>query len=239
MTQPNLALAGALPATVAIVGGNGQIARQLATRLVADGVTVRSLIRNADQTPSVSELGAEPVVCDVESATPAEIADAFGGAEAVVFAAGAGTGSGAARKWTVDRDGAVKSADAAILSGAMRFVQISFIGAEAPTASDDEVFAAYWDAKREADEALKRVALDWTIVKPGGLTDDPVTGTGVVSFAPMSRGVKTRRADVAELIRLVLADARTVWKEVAVAEGQAPLDDAITSAFEADASATA
>ncbi|UQN13719.1 NAD(P)H-binding protein [Gulosibacter sp. ACHW.36C] len=222
-----------LPERIAIVGGHGKIALALAELLVADGVEVRSLVRNADHAAELEALGAIPVVCDIESASANELADAFGHSDAVVFAAGAGPGSGAERKWTVDRDGSIKSAEAAILAGAMRFVQISFIGAEQPSQTDDEVFAAYWDAKREADEALRRVALDWTIVKPGGLTDDPATGRGLVSFAPIERGVTTRRADVAAFIRLALADSRTVWKDICLAEGDAPLADAIDAAVAA------
>lgn len=234
MTDTSLALAGRLPAEIAIVGGSGQIARLLTGLLVADGVQVRSIVRNETQVASLQELGATPVLCDIEQAQADDLANAFGDAEAVVFAAGAGPGSGTARKSSVDLDGSKKSADAALLSGAMRFVQISFIGAEAPTPEGgDEAFAAYWDAKREADEYLRSVALDWTIVKPGGLTDDPATGRGSVSFDRMDRGVKTRRADVAQLIRLTLADQRTVWRDVNVAEGETPLDEAISSAVAA------
>ncbi|MDJ1371143.1 NAD-dependent dehydratase [Gulosibacter molinativorax] len=228
----SLSLAGRLPSEVAIVGGNGQIARALAALLAEDGGRVRSIIRSEAQADALRELGAEPVVCDIETASADEIANAFGDAEAVVFAAGAGPGSGEARKWTVDRGGAIKSADAALLSGAMRFLQISFIGAEqqAP-AGGDPVFAAYWDAKREADEYLRSVALDWTIVKPGGLTNEPATGRGTVSVSTMERGGKTRRADVAHVIRLALAHQGTVWRDLSVVEGGTPLDEAIDHAL--------
>ncbi|KAB1644144.1 NAD(P)H-binding protein [Gulosibacter chungangensis] len=234
MTELSLSLAGKLPAEVAIVGGSGKIARILTELLVADGVDVRSIVRSEKHAEGLRALGATPVLCDIEATHADELANAFGDAEAVVFAAGAGPGSGAARKLTVDLEGSKKSADAALLSGAMRFVQISFIGAQEPTPEiEDAVFAAYWDAKREADEYLRSVALDWTIVKPGGLTDDPATGRGEVTFAEMDRGVKTRRADVAELIRLTLADQRTVWRDLSVAEGDTPLDEAITAAVQA------
>lgn len=232
MTDLTLPLAGPLPEEVAIVGGSGQIARILTELLVSDGVKVRSIIRSEQHSASLRELGAEPVLCDVESASVDAIADAFGDAGAVVFAAGAGPGSGKERKFSMDRDGAIKSAEAALLSGAMRFVQISFIGAELPTPEgQDEVFSAYWDAKREADEYVRKAALDWTIVKPGGLTDDAATGTGVVSVGPMDRGVKTRRADVAHAIRLALANPGTVWRDLSIAEGGATLSEAIDTAL--------
>lgn len=234
MTDTIPALAGPLPEEVAIVGGGGQIASMLAELLVRDGVRVRSILRSDARAGSLRALGAEPVVCDIEREDADGLADAFADADAVVFAAGAGPGSGAARKRTVDRDGSVKSADAALLSGAMRFVQISFIGAQAPTPEGtEEVFAAYWDAKREADEVLRGKALDWTVVRPGGLLDGPATGRGAISLEPLQRGVKTRRADVAHAIRLVLADQRTVWRDLDVVEGEAPLDRALDAALDA------
>lgn len=232
MTDVTPSTVGRLPAEVAIVGGNGQIARALTALLVADGVKVRSIIRNEAHAEGLRSLGAEPVVCDIEHASVDEVANAFGDAEAVVFAAGAGPGSGAARKVTVDLEGSKKCADAALLSGAMRFVQISFIGAEERTPEGTEdVFAAYWDAKRAADDYLRSVALDWTIVKPGALTDDPASGHGAVSISGMPRGVKTRRADVAHAIRLALAHQGTIWRELSVSEGDAPLDEAIDVAL--------
>lgn len=234
MTVAISSLAGRLPNEVAILGGNGQIARFLTELLVADGVHVRSIIRNGAQGDALRALGAEPIICDLEVATANDVANALGDAEAVVFAAGAGPGSGEARKWTVDRDASIKSAEAALLSGAMRFIQISFIGAERPTPPGTEaVFGAYWDAKREADENLRRVALDWTIVKPGHLTDEPATCQGVVTITDMERGASTRRADVAHLIRLALAHQGTVWRELNVAEGDEVLDVAIERALAA------
>ncbi|MGO1544294.1 MAG: NAD(P)H-binding protein [Gulosibacter sp.] len=234
MNDSTPTLSQPLPNDVAIVGGSGQIARLLTELLVADGVQVRSIIRHEKHSEAIRALGGEPVLCDIESASADELANAFGDAEAVVFAAGAGPGSGAPRKYTVDRDGSIKSAEAALLSGAMRFVQISFIGAGGPTPeSGDEVFAAYWDAKREADQHLRAAALDWTIVNPGGLIDDPATGRGEVSVTGLERGVKTRRGDVAHLIRIALAHPGTIWRDLDLAEGDAPLSEAVDAALAA------
>lgn len=222
-----------MTSTVAIVGGNGQIARMLTELLVDEGSAVRSIVRNAEQVDSLRGLGAEPLVCDLERATTTELAGALTGCDAVVFAAGAGPGSGAARKHTVDFEGSVKSMRAAVEAGVTRFVQTSFIGAEdaVPTGTD-EVFAAYWDAKRAADEALRAEALDWTIVKPGMLTDDEPTGCGELSFRSVGRGAKTRRADVAKLLQLVLAEPRTIGLDIRVSEGDEQLEDALSRLVE-------
>lgn len=214
--------------TVAIVGGHGQIALALTKILSSQGDTVLSVIRNPDQEADITAAGGTPVVLDIERSSPREIADAIAGAGSVVFAAGAGGGSGAARKNSVDLEGSVKSAEAAALAGAPRFVQISFIGADLPTPEGTEpVFAAYWDAKREADRRLQATNLEWTIIKPGGLTDDPATNKGQLG-STLSRGVKTRRADVAALIALVLDEPRSARHTIDIAEGDDDLKEALS-----------
>src|SRR3954468_1496283 len=106
---------------VAIAGAHGQVARHLTRLLAARGDAVRGLIRNPGHADDLRADGAEPVLCDIESASAGEVAEAIGDADAVVFAAGAGPGSGAARKWTVDRDGAIKLLEAAQLRGVRRY----------------------------------------------------------------------------------------------------------------------
>src|SRR2546423_1539895 len=101
--------------------------------------------------------------------------EAVDAADAVVFAAGAGSGSGADRKWTVDYAGAAKLIVAAKATGVRRYVMVSAMGAGSPP-SGDEVFAVYLRAKARADEELRRSGLDWTIARPGRLTDEPGTG---------------------------------------------------------------
>lgn len=214
--------------TVAIIGGHGQIALSLTRILSSRGDTVLSVIRNPEHESDITAAGGTPVVLDIEQASPREIANGIDGAEAVVFAAGAGAGSGASRKATVDLEGSVKSAEAAALAGAPRFVQISFIGADLPTPEGTEpVFAAYWDAKREADRRLEATNLEWTIIKPGSLTNDPATNRGELG-STLSRGVSTRREDVAALIALVLDEPRSARHTIDVAEGQEDLKEALT-----------
>src|SRR5215207_11200464 len=155
---------------VAIAGAHGQIARALTRLLAARGDRVRGLIRNPAHADDVREDGAEPVLLDLESASAEDVSAALEGADAVVFAAGAGPGSGAARKMTVDRDGAIALVRAAEAAGAGRFVIVSSVGAESPPDGDD-VFSAYLRAKAEADQAVMASDLAWTVVRPGPLTD--------------------------------------------------------------------
>src|SRR5262249_27826337 len=160
---------------VAIAGAHGKIAMRL-TRLLADGGDdVVGLIRNRNHAADVAAQGASPVVCDLEQGSVEEIAQAIAGADAAIFAAGAGPGSGDARKLTMARDGAIKSLKAAPQAGAPRFLIISSAGAEAPPAGD-KGFSVYLRAKAEADHAVQASDRQWTIVRPGRLTDDPGTG---------------------------------------------------------------
>jgi nucleoside-diphosphate-sugar epimerase len=209
---------------VAIAGGHGNVARRLARRLVARGDSVRALIRNPDHGDDVRADGSEPVPCDLEQVDVAEVARAVAGADAVVFAAGAGPGSGAGRKWTMDRDGAIKLVDAARSAGVERYVMISSIGAENPPAGDD-VFSAYLRAKAEADRALAESGLDFTIVRPGRLTNDPPTGRVTIgSSAP--RG-SISRGDVAAVLLAALEGETTIGKAFELVSGETPIPEAM------------
>jgi nucleoside-diphosphate-sugar epimerase len=208
----------------AIVGGHGKIALLLARRLAARDDEVISLIRNPGHADDVRDAGGQPVVCDIEQATVDELADAIGGAEAVVFAAGAGPGSGAQRKLTVDRDGAIKALAAAVAVGAPRFVIVSSIGAENPPEGDD-VFGAYLRAKAEADAAVRGSDREWTIVRPGPLTDDAGVGRVKVSTDPFRGDVS--REDVAGVLDALLAQRLAVGQIVYLGGGEDPIEQAL------------
>jgi nucleoside-diphosphate-sugar epimerase len=186
---------------VAIAGAHGKIALRLIPRLVGHGDAVIGLIRNPDHADGVRAVGAEPVVCDLEHATGAQVAAALHGADAAVFAAGAGPGSGAERKLTMDRDGAIKLLAGATEAGVPRYLIVSAVGAENPP-DDDDVFSVYLRAKAQADDAVRASDLDWTIVRPGGLTDDPGTGRVRIDTAPF-RG-RIPREDVAAVLEALL-----------------------------------
>jgi uncharacterized protein YbjT (DUF2867 family) len=210
---------------VAIAGGHGQIARRLTALLAARGDQVRGLIRNPDHADDLRADGAEPVLLDLESAGVEEVAAAVEGADAVVFAAGAGPGSGAERKWTMDRDGAIKLLEA---SGNARYVIVSSIGTDNPPDGDD-VFSVYLRAKAEADAAVAATDRDWTIVRPGSLTSDPGTGRARISVDPVRDRVA--REDVAAVLAAVLAEPRSVGKTLYVVRGDDPIDEALEAAL--------
>jgi uncharacterized protein YbjT (DUF2867 family) len=213
---------------VAIAGGHGQIGRRLARLLAARGDRVRGLIRNSDHSDDVRSDGAEPVLCDLESASVDEVASAVSGADAVVFAAGAGPGSGAERKLTMDRDGAVKLIEAAQSAGVPRYVIVSSVGAESPP-DDDNVFSVYLRAKAEADQALMESDRDWTVVRPGMLTDDPATGRVRVQEEPIRAEVT--RDDVAAVLAAVVDESRAVGRVLYVVGGDDPIEDALLATY--------
>ena len=211
---------------IAIAGGHGQIALQLTRLLHARGDDVISLIRNPAHADDVRDAGGEPAVCDLESATVDEVADAIRGADAAVFAAGAGPGSGAERKLTVDRDGAIKLLAAAVAVNAPRYVIVSAVGAEDPP-DGEEVFQVYLRAKAEADAAVRGSDRQWTIVRPGGLTDDPGTGRVLLSTDPFSGEVP--RSDVAAVLAAVLGEYPSIGKIFYVNGGEVPVEQALAA----------
>jgi nucleoside-diphosphate-sugar epimerase len=213
---------------VVIAGAHGKIALQLTRLLVADGDHVTGLIRNPGHAGEVGEAGAAAQVCDLEHASVDELASALVGAQAVVFAAGAGPGSSAERKLTMDRDGAVKLLEAAAAAGAKRYLMVSAVGAESPPAGE-EVFAVYLRAKAEADAALQASDRDWTILRPGGLTDDPGTGEVRIDAEPFRGTVP--RADVASVLARLLNDPRSVGRILYVNSGGQPIGAALDAAL--------
>jgi uncharacterized protein YbjT (DUF2867 family) len=213
---------------IVIAGGHGQIARRLARLLVARGDRVRGLIRNPGHSDDLRSDGAEPVVCDLESAPVSDVAAAVSGADAVVFAAGAGPGSGAERKLTVDRDGAVKLVEAAQAAGVPRYVIVSSVGADSPPGGDD-VFSVYLRAKAEADQAVMESDRDWTVLRPGLLTDDPGTGRARIQEEPIRAEVT--RDDVAAVLAAVVDESRAVGRVWYVVGGDEPIEDALLAAY--------
>jgi uncharacterized protein YbjT (DUF2867 family) len=214
---------------IAIVGGHGKVARLLTSQLVDAGHTPVSLVRNPDHVAELEGLGAETVLLDIESSDEDAFAGAFAGVDAVVFAAGGGADGNIERKKTVDLGGSVKSIAGAQQAGVRRFVQISAIGVDEPLPDDaQDTWVAYVDAKREADAALRASDLDWTIVRPGGLTDDAPTGR-VTLAEKVDRG-EIPRGDVAAFIVAALEDDSTIGHQWEVVSGDTPIREAIETA---------
>ncbi len=209
---------------IVIAGGHGQIAMLLHPILRDRGHVVRGLIGNPDQAEELRAAGAEPVLCDLEAED--DLSGYVAGANAVVFAAGAGPGSGAERKWTVDRDGALKLMAAARASGIDRYVQVSAMRVEEPRGG--EVFRAYLQAKAEADAALRASDLAWTIVRPGRLTDH--AGTGRVALAHELPPGEVPRADVAAVLAEVLETPKTAGHQLDLTSGEQSIGEALRDA---------
>jgi uncharacterized protein YbjT (DUF2867 family) len=209
--------------TIAIAGGHGKIALILGRLLSERGDSVRGLIRKPEQEDDLRAAGIEPMICDLESES--DVASAVRGADAVVFAAGAGPGSGDARKKTVDLGGAVKLVEAAKAEGVSRYLIVSSMGADKAPEDGSEGFGAYLRAKFEADEAVRASGLDYTVVRPGGLTDDP--GTGLVTIAEDTGRGKVPRADVAAVFAACLDTPSTIGQSFDLISGTTPIPDAL------------
>jgi uncharacterized protein YbjT (DUF2867 family) len=213
---------------IVIAGGHGKIALILEGLISARGDSVAGLIRNPAQAADLEAAGAEALVVDLEKATVDEVAGHLRGADAVVFAAGAGPGSGAARKETVDRDAAILLADAAQAAGVDRYVMVSAMAADPHATADDEVFQIYLRAKGIADDAIRsRAALTSTIVRPGHLTDG--AGTGRVTIAESTGRGAIPRADVAAVLVAVLDEPRTAGQSFDLISGETPITEAVAA----------
>jgi uncharacterized protein YbjT (DUF2867 family) len=217
---------------IVIAGGHGKIALRLARLLQDRGDRVRSLIRNPEHAGDVEAAGGEPVVCDLEQVGDDAVARATAGADAVVFAAGAGPGSGPERKWTVDYGGAVKLIAAAKANGIDRYVIVSSRGAD-PEAPGDDAFAVYLRAKGKADAELRASGLASTIVRPGRLTDDP--GTGRISAGDHVGEGSISRDDVAAVLAVTLHDPALAGVTFEVVEGDTPIEQALEACRSAPA----
>ncbi len=212
---------------VAVAGGHGKVARRLTRLLVAGSERVRGLIRNPAHGDDLLADGAIPIVCDLETAGDEDIDAAVSGADAIVFAAGAGPGSGAGRKLTVDYGAAKRLVDAALRVGIRRYVMISSVGTDDPPDGED-VFAVYLRAKARAEAELRAAGLDHTIVRPGSLTDK--NGTGKVRIERQVPRGEITRDDVADVLADVLHAPGTARRTFEVIGGETPVREAVAAA---------
>jgi uncharacterized protein YbjT (DUF2867 family) len=212
---------------VVIAGGHGQIALLLEQQLSRRGDTAIGLVRNPDHVSDLESRGAQGVVLDLERASVDELAQVVGGADAVVFAAGGGPGSGPARKETVDKNAAILLADAAEQAGVRRYLMVSSMGTDRADPDSDDVFQVYLTAKKAADDDLRSRDLDWTILQPGRLTDEP--GTGRITLDPAAEPREVPRADVAATLLGALDEPATVGRQVTVLSGDLPIAEALAA----------
>jgi uncharacterized protein YbjT (DUF2867 family) len=201
---------------VIVAGGHGQIGRLLLGILAERGDAAVGLIRNPDHADDLRSVGAVPLVHDLEAGEDLALEG-----DAVVFAAGAGPGSGAERKWTMDYGGAAKL----MRAGVRRYVMVSAMGAADPPPEGGDVFGEYVRAKAKADRELEASGLDYTIVRPGRLTDDPPTGR--VRIAERLERGEIPRADVAALLAAVLDEPATIGRAFDLVSGDTPIDESL------------
>ncbi|MFE9840915.1 SDR family oxidoreductase [Streptomyces goshikiensis] len=210
---------------IVIAGGHGQIALRLERLLSARGYEVAGIIRDPAQGDDLREAGAEPVLCDLESASVEHVAGILQGADAAVFAAGAGPGSGVERKDTVDRGAAVLFSDAAERARVRRFLMVSSMGADARHRGDD-VFDFYLRAKGEADDHVRtRLGLEWTVLRPGTLVND--AGRGLVRLEARTGPGSVPRDDVAAVLAELIETPATAGLTLELISGSTPIEVAV------------
>jgi uncharacterized protein YbjT (DUF2867 family) len=214
---------------VAVIGAHGKVGQQILHLLYDAGHESVGVIRNPEHAEDIVRLGGEPLVHDLENSSAEEFAALLEGVDALVFTAGAGPDSGIERKRTVDLGASVLSQEAAAAAGIRRFVQISAIGVDEPLAKDtEEVWRAYVEAKRDADTALRKTDLDWTILRPGGLTTDE--GTGRVELGETVERGSIPREDVAAVVVAVLEQPASIGRTWELVSGDVPVEDAVARA---------
>ncbi len=211
---------------IVIAGGHGQVARHLGRVLVAAGHEPVGMVRKDEHEKDLRGDGVEPVRIDLEDTDLEEMTSIVRGADAVVFAAGGGPDGNAARKETVDKGAAIMLAEAAQAAGVRRYVMVSSMGTEHADPHSDDVFQVYLRAKKAADDHVRAADLDWTIVRPGRLTDDSPTGR--VQLGDLPRGEVTR-ADVAQVLAAVLEADNTVGHTFDLLNGDTPVVDAVAA----------
>ena len=210
---------------IIIAGGHGQIARQFGRLVTEAGHEAVGMIRKPEHVPDLQDAGIEPAIIDLENTDVEEITRIARGADTVLFAAGGGPDGNAGRKETVDKGAAIMLADAAQAAGVRRYLMISSMGTGNADPDSEDVFQVYLRAKQAADDYLRSSGLDWTIVKPGRLTDD--VPTGLVQVGELERGSVTR-GDVAHVLAEVIEADNTIGKTFDLLNGEVPVAEAVS-----------
>lgn len=212
---------------VTIIGGHGKVALRAARILSGAGAEVFSVIRNPDQEAAIREAGATPVVADVENLDVDGLREVVRGSGSVVFSAGAGGGN-PERTYAVDRDAAIRTIDASGAEGVERFVMVSYDGARPDHGvPEDNSFFPYAEAKAAADSHLRESDLQWTILGPGALTDEP-GGDSIGVGAGKREDRATSRDVVAAVIAEVLRRPDTARRTIEFSDGDTPIGEALT-----------
>lgn len=201
---------------VAVVGANGQIGKHVIGLLQeSSDHSPRAIVRKEEQAKSFEQNGVPSSLVDLEG-TVDQIAKGLKGADAVVFTAGSGGGTGSDKTLLIDLDGAVKTMEAAKQAGIDRFVIVSALQAH-NRENWNESLKPYYVAKHFADRALEQSGLTYTIVRPGGLLNEP--GTGKVSAGENLSRNSIPREDVARTIVASLSEEHTFNRDFDLVSG--------------------
>ncbi|MFD4234684.1 NAD(P)H-binding protein [Streptomyces sp. NPDC058542] len=214
---------------IVIAGGHGRVALKLTRLLAARGHRISGIIRRSGQSGALRAAGSQPLLLDLTTATPGQLATALTGADAVVFAAGIGRG-GSTRAHPVDRDAPLTVADAAELAGVRRYLMLSALGADpAMKYPADPEIQAFMRGKGEVDKDLaSRSALDCTILRPSYFRDGP--GTGLIRLAERTGPGQVDRADVAAVLAALVVATATAGRTLELISGTTPIDEAVAAA---------
>jgi len=209
---------------IIIIGGHGKVALLLTPLLAGRGDEVTSVVRKQEHLEEVAMAGAAPVLADIETMDTAALAELLSGHDAIVWSAGAAGDH--TRTYSVDRDAAIRTMDAARTAGVSRYVMVSYSGASVNHGvPESDPFYAYAEAKAAADEHLRASGLDYTILGPSSLTLDPASGTIAVTG---DRGTVSR-GNVASVIAESLVQATTIGKTVEFIDGDVPIVEALAA----------
>jgi len=209
---------------ILVAGSHGQIGQRLIKAIAESDHSSVAMIRSAGQAPEMTGLGAhETVVADLEG----DCGDALKGVDCVIFTAGSGGHTSSEKTDTVDREGAISLIDQAVRHGVRRFLLVSSINADTPE-NGPESMQHYFAAKKAADDRLKASGLDYTVLRPGKLTDD--AGTGQVALEEsLGRQGEVTRDDVAAVL-LALVDAHESFnRQLEILAGDTPIADAVAA----------
>ncbi|WP_025734020.1 SDR family oxidoreductase [Carnimonas nigrificans] len=212
---------------VVVIGAGGHVGKHIVATLHASSDTSIAQVRHAHQADEYRQQGIETRLIDLEAPLE-EITAAMQGADAVIFSAGSGGSTGEDKTLLVDLDGAVKSIQAAQQTGISRFVMVSALGADKRERWNDAL-KPYYVAKHYADEWLKQSGLDYTILRPGRLSDEAPTHRIAVGYPDSREGSQIPRQDVAAAAVAALHIDQSIGKEIDFVGGEQDMVEALTS----------
>ncbi len=206
---------------VLVAGAHGKIGMQIVTLLLENDHHVTAMVKEQDQIEEMEKLGAKPVLANLET----DVAFATEGVNAIIFAAGSGPNTGPDKTITVDQDGAIKLIEACEKNAVERFVMLSAMGVDNPDEGPEKI-QHYLKAKLKADERLKKSNLNYTIIRPGRLTNDEETGT-IEASEHLTGAGEISRADVALILVEALNNENTYRKTIDVLNGDKQIAEAL------------